>query len=172
MLDKQMEDALNDQMMFEIFSANIYLSMATWFDEKNLEGCSNWMRVQYEEEMFHAMKFYSHINERGGRVIIKGIDAPPTEWESPAAAFENALEHERIVTGRINDIVELASNTKDFATLNFIQWYVDEQVEEEASVDGILQKLKLIEDAPGALFMIDRELGQRVYTPPADSEEE
>lgn len=167
MLDKKMLDAINDQMMFEIFSANIYLSMATWFDEKNLTGFANWMKVQYQEEMFHAMKFYGHITERGGRVLIKGLDAPQAEWASPLAAFENAFEHEQLVTSRINDLVALAADLKDFASLNFLQWYVSEQVEEESGVDGIVQQLKLMQGAPGGLFMLDRELAQRVYTPPA-----
>ncbi|MBT3376255.1 MAG: ferritin [Lentisphaerae bacterium] len=171
MLKKEILDALNDQMGFEMYSANIYLSMATWFDEKNLTGFANWMKVQYEEEMFHARKFYHYISERGGRVIIPGFDAPATEWDSPLAAFENALEHEELVTSRINNIVATASEAKDFATLNALQWFVAEQVEEEANVDGIIQQLKLMAGAPGALFMLDRELGQRVYTPPADSAE-
>jgi len=170
MLSKKIEDAFNDQMMFEIYSANIYMSMATYFDSMNLTGFSTWMKVQYDEEMFHARKFYNHIDERGGRVIIGGIDAPATDWDSPLAAFENALEHERIVTGRIGDLVEMATDEKDHASVNFLQWYVNEQVEEEASVDGVIQQLKLMAGAPGGLFMLDRELGQRTFTPPAADE--
>jgi len=167
MLSEKTENALNDQMNFEMLSANIYLSMATWFDSKNLSGFAQWMRVQYQEEMFHAMKLGRFINERGGRVLIGAIAAPQTEWDSPLAAFENALAHERIVTGRINDLVSMAVEEKDHATANFLQWYVGEQVEEEASADGVIQQLKLMEGAAGALFMLDRELGQRVFTPPA-----
>mgnify|MGYP003573603499 CR=1 FL=1 len=167
MLSEKMENALNDQMNFEMASANIYLSMATWFDSKNLTGFAQWMKVQYQEEMFHAMKLYGFINERGGRSLIGAIAAPPTEWDSPLAAFENALAHERIVTGRINNLVSMAVDDKDHATANFLQWYVGEQVEEEASADGVIQQLKLMEGAAGALFMLDRELGQRVFTPPA-----
>ncbi len=167
MLSKTIEKAMNDQMNFEIYSANIYMSMAAYFDSMNLVGFSNWMKVQYQEEIFHAMKFYGHINERGGRVRMGSMPEPPTDWESPLAAFENALEHERIVTGRINDIVSLSMAEKDHASTNFMQWYVAEQVEEESNVDGVIQKLKLMAGAPGALFMIDGELGQRVYTPPA-----
>ncbi len=172
MLERKIQDALNDQMIFEMFSANIYLSMATWFDAKNLTGFSNWMKIQYKEEMFHAMKFYNYIDERGGRVLMLAIDAPPTDWESPAAVLENALEHERLVTKRIHDILALATEEKDFATMNFIQWYVAEQVEEEASVQGILDHLELIEGAPGGLLMIDRELAQRTYNAPATEEGE
>lgn len=167
MLDKKIEDAFNDQMIYEMFSANIYMSMATWFDSMNLAGFANWMKVQYQEEMFHAMKFYGFINERGGRVIIKAIDAPPTEWDSPLAAFENALEHERIVTGRIGDLVAMAAEEKDHASVNFLQWFVGEQVEEESSVDAVVQQLTLAAGAPGAMFMLDRELGARTFTPPA-----
>jgi len=109
MLDQKICDAINDQMMFEMYSANIYLSMATWFDEKNLSGLANWMKIQYQEEMFHATKFYNYINDRGGRVIITAIDAPGIDWESPLAAFEDALAHERTVTSRIDKLVDLAS---------------------------------------------------------------
>lgn len=171
MLSEKIETALNDQMNFEIYSANIYLSMATWFDSKNLSGFAQWMKTQYQEEMFHAMKLYGFIDERGGRVRIAAIPEPQAEWDSPVAAFENALDHERIVTGRINDLVSLAMAEKDHATANFLQWYVGEQVEEEASVDGVVQQLRLMEGAAGALFMLDRELGQRVFTPPADQGE-
>jgi ferritin len=167
MLNKDIQDALNSQMNFEMYSANVYMSMATWFDAKNLVGFANWMKIQYSEEMSHVTKFYNYINERGGRVLLSGIDAPDTEWDSPLAAFENALEHEQIVTGRINDLVLQASEARDHATVNFLQWFVGEQVEEEANADGVVQQLKLVEGAPGGLFMLDRELGQRVFTPPA-----
>ena len=170
MLSKKIEDAFNDQMMFEMFSADIYLSMATWFDAKDLKGFATWMKVQYDEEMFHARKFYDYIDERSGRVIIGSIGAPDTEWDSPLAAFETALGHEQIVTARIGDLVELASEEKDHASYNFLQWYVAEQVEEESSVDGVIQQLKLVEGAPGGIFMLDRELGQRTFTPPAATE--
>ena len=166
MINQEIQDTLNSQMNFEMYSANIYMSMATWFDAKNLVGFANWMKVQYSEEMFHFTKFYNYINERGGRVLLSGMDAPETEWDSPLAAFENALAHEMIVTGRINDLVIQATEAKDHATVNFLQWFVGEQVEEEASVDGVIQQLKLMEGAPGGLFMLDRELGQRIFTPP------
>lgn len=167
MLSRNIEEAFNDQMNFEMYSANIYLSMATWFDSTNLPGFANWMKVQYQEEMFHAMKFQGFINERGGRALIKGIQAPPTEWDSPLAAFENALAHERIVTGRINGLVTMAAEEKDHASVSFLQWFVGEQVEEESSVDAVVQQLKLVAGAPGAMFMLDRELGARTFTPPA-----
>ncbi|MDP6044188.1 MAG: ferritin [Phycisphaerae bacterium] len=166
MLTKEIQDALNSQMNFEMYSANIYMSMAAWFDSKNLTGFANWMKIQYAEETAHFTKFYNFIDERGGRVVLGAMDAPQLDWNSPLAAFENALEHERIVTSRINDLVAQAADAKDHATVNFLQWFVGEQVEEEASADGVVQQLKLMEGAPGGLFMLDREMAQRVFTPP------
>ena len=166
MFDKKIEDAFNDQLNFEIFSANIYMSMAAQFDSMKLKGFANWMKIQYQEEILHMTKFYDFINERGGHVIISAIEAPPTAWDSPLAAFEHALHHERIVSSRINELVSLAVEKKDHASVNFLQWFVGEQVEEEASADGVIQQLKLAGDAPGALFILDRELGARVFTPP------
>ena len=169
MLSEKTQKALNDQMSFEAYSAYIYMSMAAYFDSIDLTGFASWMKVQFREEMFHASKFYDFINGRGGRVLLATIDAPPIEWDSPQAAFENALEHERIVTGRINDMVSAALKEKDHATANFLQWFVAEQVEEEASVDTVVQRLKLADGAPGALFLLDQELGQRVFTPPVSN---
>ena len=166
MLTKEIQDALNSQMNFEMYSANIYMSMAAWFDSKNLTGFANWMKIQYAEETAHFTKFYNFIDERDGRVVLGAMDAPQLDWNSPLAAFENALEHERIVTSRINDLVAQAADAKDHATVNFLQWFVGEQVEEEASADGVVQQLKLMEGAPGGLFMLDREMAQRVFTPP------
>ncbi len=166
MIDKKIEDAFNDQLNFEIFSANIYMSMAAQFDSMNLKGFANWMKIQYQEEILHMMKFYDFINERGGHVVISAIEAPPTAWDSTLGAFEHALRHERIVSGRINDLVTLTVEKKDHASANFLQWFVGEQVEEEASADAVIQQLKLAGDAPGALFILDRELGARVFTPP------
>jgi len=166
MFDKKIEDAFNDQLNFEILSANIYMSMAAQFDSINLKGFANWMKIQYQEEILHMMKFYDFINERGGHVVISAIEAPPTAWNSPLAAFEHALRHEQIVSSRINELMTLAIEKKDHASVNFLQWFVAEQVEEEASADAVIQQLKLAGDAPGALFMLDRELGARVFTPP------
>ena len=165
-MSERIQEALNSQMNFEMYSANIYMSMATWFDAKNLVGFASWMKVQYSEEMFHFTKLYNFIDERGSRVLLSAMPAPETEWDSPLGAFETALGHERIVTGRINDLVVQATEAKDHATVNFLQWYVGEQVEEESNVDGVIQQLKLMEGAPGGLFMLDRELGTRIFTPP------
>ena len=162
-----MEYALNEQVNAELYSAYLYLSMESYFKAQNLNGFANWMRVQTQEEVTHAMKIYDFINERGGRVILKAIERPQTEWDSALAVFNAVYEHEQKVTSLINDLVDLAIKEKDHATNSFLQWFVNEQVEEEASADGIVQQLKMMENAPGGMFMLDRELGQRVFTPPA-----
>ncbi|MHC4625714.1 MAG: ferritin [Planctomycetota bacterium] len=167
MVSKKMQDALNEQVNAELYSAYLYLSMESYFRSKNMNGFANWMRVQTQEEMSHVMKFYDFIDERGGRIVLKPIEGPPTEWDSPLAAFEAVYEHEQKVTGLVNELVNLAIVEKDHATNSFLQWFVDEQVEEEASADQAVQQLKMIEGAPGGIFLFDRELGQRVFTPPA-----
>ena len=163
-----MEKALNDQINAEMYSAYLYLSMSAYFQSKSLTGFANWMKVQAQEEMVHAMKMYDFVNERGGRVILAAIAAPPLEWDSPLNAFEGVYEHEQKVTGLINNLVELALEEHDHATNIFLQWFVSEQVEEEDSANEVVQKIKLMGDAQGGLFMLDRELGQRVFSPPAD----
>ena len=167
MISKKMEKALNEQVNAEMYSSYLYLSMESFFKSLNLNGFANWMRVQTQEEMLHAMKIYDFIIERGGRVTLKAIDGPPTKWDSPLAVFEAAFEHEQKVTGLIDDLVDLAIREKDHATNSFLHWFVNEQVEEEASADKIVRQLKMMENAPGGMFMLDRELGQRVFTPPA-----
>jgi len=167
MISKKMEEALNGQVNAELYSAYLYLSMESYFKSLNLNGFTNWMRVQTQEEVAHAMKIYDFINERGGRVTLKPIEGPQTEWDSPLAVFEAVYVHEQKVTGLINDLVDLAIKEKDHATNTFLQWFVSEQVEEESSADEVVQQLKMMENAPGGMFMLDRELGQRVFTPPA-----
>jgi ferritin len=167
MISKKMEEALNEQVNAELYSAYLYLSIESYFKSLNLNGFANWMRVQTQEEVMHAMKIYDFVNERGGRVILKAIEGPPTEWDSPLAVFEAVYVHEQKVTGLINDLVDLAIKEKDHATNSFLQWFVNEQVEEESSADEVVQQLKMMENAPGGMFMLDRELGQRVFTPPA-----
>ena len=170
MIPKKMEEALNGQLNAELYSAYLYLSMAAYFESVDLAGFANWMRIQNREEQFHAMKFYDYIIERGGRVTLRRIETPPSDWDSPLAAFEATLEHERKVTGLINDLVYLARQEKDNASEIFLQWFVNEQVEEEDNVSKGLGQLKLIKDSPQALFMMDKEMGQRVFTPPAAAE--
>ncbi len=167
MLTNKMQQALNDQVNAELYSSYLYLSMAAYFESVDLPGFSNWMRVQAQEELVHALKFYDFINERGGRVTLTAIDGPPTQWDSPLAVFEQAYAHEQKVTGLINSLVDTAEVLKDHATRSFLSWFVDEQVEEEASADGVVRKLKLAGESGSGLFMIDQELGQRVFTPPA-----
>lgn len=164
MLNKKMETALNKQIVAEWYSAYLYMGMSAYFQSQGLKGMAHWMYIQTQEELTHGMKIFNYINEKGGRVTLGAIDAPPAEWKSPLAAFENAYEHEQKVTGLINDLVNLAITEKDHASNNMLQWYVNEQVEEEASVSEIAQQLRLAKDAAGALFMIDRELGARIFT--------
>jgi len=167
MISNKMEEALNAQVNAELYSAYLYLSMESYFKSLNLNGSANWMRVQTQEEVAHAMKIYDFISERGGRVTLEGIKGPPTKWDSPLAVFEAIYAHEQKVTELINDLMDLAVKQKDHATTSFLQWFVNEQVEEEASADEVLQQLKMMEKAPGGMFMLDRELRQRVFTPPA-----
>ena len=133
MLDKKMEKAINDQINAETYSAYLYLSMSAYFESINLKGMAGWMRIQAQEELMHATKFYDYICERGGRVLLQEIAGPPTEWDSPLGVFLATAEHEHNVTMAINNLVNLAITTKDHATNNFLQWFVAEQVEEEAS---------------------------------------
>lgn len=167
MLPKKMEKALNTQLNAEIYSAYLYMSMAAYFESLNLVGFANWMKIQTQEELFHAQKFFDFINERGGRVIMQAVDKPETDWASTLAVFEYTYTHEQKVTSLINELVELARSEKDNATYNFLQWFVSEQVEEEASADAVLQKLRLIGDFGPGIFMVDQEMGQRVFTLPA-----
>jgi ferritin len=161
MLSKKIENAINKQINAELWSAYLYLSMSAYFESINLGGFANWMRVQAQEEVGHAMKFYHHVIERRGRVTVTAIAAPNVTWKSPLNAFEDAFKHELKVTGLINDIANIAVSEKDHATENMLQWFVDEQVEEESSADAIVQKLKMIGSNTGGLYMLDRELAQR-----------
>ncbi len=163
-----MEKALNDQINAEFFSAYLYLSMAAYFEDRNLSGCAHWMELQYQEESEHAMKIYKYINDRGGRVQLNLIETPQAQWETPLTAFEAAYKHEQYITGRINDLMKLAVELNDFATQSFLQWYLDEQVEEEANVDEIVQSFHLMNNDKRGLFMLDRELKQRQTSPDTD----
>ena len=161
MIDGRTQEALNRHANAEFYSSYLYLSMSAYFQSINLTGFAHWMRIQAREELAHALKFYDHVIERGGRVSLQAVEAPTAQWDSPLAAFEDAYRHEQKVTGLINQLVDEAVQTKDHATNNFLQWFVSEQVEEEAAADAIVQKLKLVGGAPGGLFMIDHHLGQR-----------
>jgi len=172
MISEKIKDAVNKQINAEIYSSYLYLSMSAYFESINLKGFANWMKAQAQEEMVHAIKFYDYINERSGRVLLTAIEAPPKQWDSPLDVFEFTYKHEQKVTGLINDLVNLAISEADHATTNFLQWFVAEQVEEEASADEVVQKLKLAGERGSGLFMLDRELGQRVFTPPTATKQE
>jgi len=167
MLNKKMLGALNDQINEEYYSAYLYLSMAAHAEAINLKGLGNWFRVQVLEETAHVMKFFDFVLARRGRVELKAVAGPKTDWESPLAMFEDTLKHEQQISARINKLVKLSVDESDPATQAFLQWFVTEQVEEEAAADEILQQLKLIGDAPAGLFLLDRELAKRVFTTPA-----
>lgn len=167
MLSNELEKALNEQLNFELYSSYIYYSMAAALEAMNYSGAANWMQIQVQEELTHAQKFFEYINERDGRVILDAIEKPATEWASLLAVFENAYKHEKIVTSRVNNLMEQALSDKDHASATFLQWFVSEQMEEESNVKKVIDRLKLAADAPGALFMIDQELASRVFTPPA-----
>lgn len=167
MISKKMNDAINEQIAAEFYSAHLYLGMSAYLASIDLPGFASWMRVQYQEETFHAEKFFDHLIERDGRALLKRLDAPPVEWDSARQVFEEAYKHEQKVTSLINNLVDIANEERDHASYSFLQWYVDEQVEEEASVKAIIQQLKLLGESKGGLFMMDRELGARTFTPPA-----
>lgn len=170
MLTEKMEKAFNDQINAEFYSAYMYLSMVAYFQEINLPGFAAWMKAQSQEETFHAMKMYDYVCERGGRVLLAPIAGPPTQWESPVEVMEAVLEHEQKVTAMINNLVDLAISEKDHASNIFLQWFVSEQVEEEDSVGDVLSKVKLMGGTGGGMFMLDRDLGQRVFTMPQAGE--
>lgn len=170
MINEKMQNAINDQINAEIYSAYLYLSMSAYFEANALHGFANWMRVQYQEEIAHAMRLYNFINDRGGRVILKAIDAPQTDWNSVLEVFEQTLEHERHVSALIHGLVDLAMELNDHATNQMLQWFVEEQVEEESSAETLLDELRLVGDNKSGLFMLNRELAQRVYTPPPAEE--
>ncbi len=166
MLSEKMQKALNGQFNAELYSGYLYLAMAAYYEDSDLPGFANWMRVQAQEELSHGMKIYDYIVQRGGRVLLDTIEKPPLEWDSPLAVSEHVLEHEQKVTGLINELVNLALEEKDHATNNFLQWFVAEQVEEEESAGGVLQKVRMASDSPSGLLMVDSELALRVFNPP------
>ncbi len=167
MLSKKLEQEFNKQINAEFYSAYLYLSMSAYLSSINLNGFANWMEVQYQEEMSHAQKFYNYVIERGAKIELMAIEKPQTEWKGILDVIEHVLKHEQHVTALINNLMKIAHEENDYAAISFLQWYVDEQVEEEASVDEVLQQLKLIDGKGSALFMLDREAKARVFTPPA-----
>ncbi len=161
MLKPAIQDALNKQINEELYSAYLYLSMAAYFESTNLKGMAQWMRFQTQEELGHAVKFIDYVNERDGRVLLAAIKPPKTDWQGPADVFQDVYEHECQITGLINQLADLALTERDHATGTILQWFITEQVEEEATANDVVGKLKLVGDNGVAIFMLDAELGQR-----------
>ena len=165
MLNAKIQEVLNDQLNFELYSAYIYFSMAAYLQSENLVGMAHWMKTQTQEERGLVLRFYHYINERDGKVMLKQVQVPQIKWSSPLEAFEDAYNHECIVSSRIHSLVDLSIKEKDHPTNTFLQWFITEQVEEEASTQEVVQKIKLAGDFSGALFILDKELGQRPIPP-------
>lgn len=167
MIKKKVADKINAQINAELYSAYLYYSMAAYFESLSLKGFSHWMYAQAIEETNHANIFASYLSERGGRVLLGAIDAPETEWKSPLACFEAVYKHEQHITDLINKLMALSTAEQDYATAQKLQWFISEQVEEEASADEVVQKLKLVDKTEGGLFMLDIELAKRPFMLPA-----
>jgi ferritin len=161
MFSKKLQDAMNEQIKNELYSGYLYLAMSAHFEASNLPGFASWMRLQAAEEQEHALKFFDFINERGGRVELQAIDQPPVDFEGPLAVFQTTLEHEKKVTSLINGLYELALAEKDYPAQVMLQWFIDEQVEEEANATQIVETLKMVGEKGQALVMLDRQLGER-----------
>ncbi len=172
MLKPKMQDAFNRQINAELYSSYLYLSMSAHFESVGLPGMAAWMRAQADEERGHAMRMFAFINERDGRVLLEAIDKPKAEWNSPLEVFQEAYQHEQKVTALIDGLVDLAVAEKDHAAGNFLQWFVNEQVEEESTARAICDKLKLVGDNGPALLLIDAELGRRPAPAAAPAEGE
>lgn len=161
MISKTMQNAINEQINKELYSAYLYLSMAAYFEDKNLPGFGHWMRIQANEEREHAMKFFDHLLDRGGRPLLKAIAAPETDWKSSLEAFKEVQEHEAKVTASINALYELALKEKDYPAQMMLHWFIEEQVEEEKNAAEIVQQLELIEAHGTAVLMLDHQLAKR-----------
>ena len=172
MIPDKMEKAFNDQIKHELESAYIYLSMSAWMEKEGYAGMAAWFKAQTMEEMVHAMKFFDHINERGGKVVLQDLKQLKTEWSSPLEAFEDAVEHEEFISGKIHELMELAQEEKDYPSMPMLHWFVEEQVEEEDTANGVTDRIRMVGDSGNGLLMIDRELGARTFNLPAQEEEE
>ena len=168
MLSKAMQDALNQQIQREVYSEYFYLAMAAYLMDLNLDGFANFFLIQAKEEHDHVLKFFNYINDRGGRVIVSGIDDPPIEFSSSQDVFEKAYEHEKFVSKSIHELMDLAIKENDHPAKVFLQWFVDEQVEEEATMDRIVNRIKLVGGQGHGILMIDNELAARTYVLPAN----
>lgn len=166
MMNEKLEKAFNDQINKELYSEYLYMSMYAYFDRQNLQGFKNWMNVQMQEEHAHAMGMFNYLHERGGKVVLQAIEHPETDWNSPVELFEHVLKHEKYVTSLINSLMDVADEVKDRAAVSFLDWYLKEQVEEEANVSKVLKTLKMVCDDKNSLYMFDKELATRVFNPP------
>ncbi len=163
-MNERIEKALNDQINEELSSYYIYLSMEAYFESESLDGFATWMDLQAKEEMEHAMRIFRYLIDRGARVKLQSIEEPKADWNSPLEAFEDAYEHEQYITRKISELVDLAEEEDDKATLNMLDWFVEEQVEEEASTEAIVEKLALVGESGPGLLALDRTLGARQET--------
>lgn len=163
MVNPKVEKIMNEQIKHEMESFYIYMSMAAYFHAENLDGMAHWMRSQAHEEMVHAMKFFDHINDRGGKVKLMDLKQLKTEWSSPLEAWEDAYEHEQFISGKINEIMSVVREEKDYPAEPLADWFVNEQIEEEANTSKIAAEMQRIENSKGGLFMMDRELGNRPF---------
>jgi ferritin len=161
MISKAMQDAINEQIKNEFYSAYMYLSMSAYFQEKNLPGFAAWLRVQFREEQVHALKLYDHVLDRGGRIELKALTQPPAEWKTNLEAFQHVLEHEQHVTSLINKVYETALAEKDYPAQVLLHWFINEQVEEEKNATEIVEQLKLIDARGTAVYVLDHQLGKR-----------
>lgn len=166
MLSQKLNDAINEQIKYEFYSSHLYLAMAAYCMGEDLPGFANFFKVQSQEENFHAMRFFDYINQRNGRVIMHSFDEPKNDYNSILDAFKFGYEHELVVTKRIYTLSDIAMEERDHATLSYLKWFVDEQVEEESNFDAIIKKLLRIKDDTSALYMLDTELATRIFTPP------
>lgn len=167
MISKRLEDAINAQINAEMWSAYLYLSMSAYCQDKGYTGMANWFAIQFKEEQDHAQIFYNYLISRGGRVLLKAIDAVETEWASPLAAFEATYKHEQHVTSLINNLMHIAVEEKDYAAQSRLQWFIDEQVEEEENAVDIINKLKMLDGNSYGLYVLDQELAARIYATPS-----
>ncbi len=165
-MNERLEKAFNDQINAEFYSEYFYLSMLAYFDRMNLQGFKNWMNVQVQEEHAHAIGMFNYVQERGAKVELQSIEKPKTDWSSPREVFEDVLKHEKLVTSKINALLDVAEEEKDRAAVSFLDWYLKEQVEEEANVGKVLKTLNLICDDKHCLYMLDKELAGRTFNPP------
>ncbi len=165
MISNEMQTLLNEQFHKELFSSNLYLAMSSWFMQRDLDGFANYFRIQAQEEVIHAMKQYDYLHTVDGKVTMMALEAPRNEYESALEVFEAAYAHEQLVTRGINEITGHALKNNDFASYNFMQWFVNEQVEEEANMRTLIQKVKMVGDNSSALYLLNEELGRRSLAP-------